>query len=215
MPQRLTSQQEVRSSDSVLQSCLGGPSCSGYARKQYLTLNANSMTHLVETTKKALEHDREHALESMHCVRYDGRCLPSRIVTLMMCPAPCRFCRMSRMMSSNSAAGQTAEAEPAASTSGKADVSSNGTGRDTSVLTFQEAIARLQSYWASLGCAVCQPSNSEVCSYLSLHNGPAAACKASFLLPLLLGACSSMTPHMPDRGKSLSLRHTSQCRILS
>ena len=152
----------------------------------------------------------------MRCVRYDGSCVPSCIVTLMMCPAPCRFCRMSRMMSSSSVAGQTAEAEPAASTSGRAEASSNGTGRDASVLTFQEAIARLQSYWASLGCAVWQPCNSEVCSCLSLHTGPAAACKASFLLAVLAGPCSSMTLHMPNTGKSLSSEaKTSQCRMLT
>ncbi len=38
---------------------------------------------------------------------------------------------------------------------------SNGAAREA-VLTFQEAIARLQSYWASVGCAVWQPFNSEV-----------------------------------------------------
>ena len=74
---------------------------------------------------------------------------------------PCRFCRMSRMLSS-STAGHTAEAEAPTGVSGKPEVSSNGAGREAAALTFQEAIARLQSYWASVGCAVWQPFNSEV-----------------------------------------------------
>lgn len=30
-------------------------------------------------------------------------------------------------------------------------------------ITYQDAIARLQSYWASVGCAIGQPHNSQVC----------------------------------------------------
>lgn len=42
--------------------------------------------------------------------------------------------------------------------------SSNGAAKPTgaATLTFQEAVARLQEYWASVGCAVWQPFNSEV-----------------------------------------------------
>jgi hypothetical protein len=40
--------------------------------------------------------------------------------------------------------------------------SSSGNGASASVLTFQQAIQRLQEYWASVGCAVMQCSNTEV-----------------------------------------------------
>ena len=52
--------------------------------------------------------------------------------------------------------------DAAARTPSRSEVSGNGAARETAVLTFQEAIARLQSYWASVGCAVWQPFNSEV-----------------------------------------------------
>ena len=40
---------------------------------------------------------------------------------------------------------------------------SNGAAKSGALtaLTFQEAIARLQQYWASVGCAVTLPFNSE------------------------------------------------------
>ena len=42
--------------------------------------------------------------------------------------------------------------------------SANGTSGSTKTeaLTFQEAVARLQQYWAAQGCAVWVPHNSEV-----------------------------------------------------
>ena len=55
------------------------------------------------------------------------------------------------------------ETEHAARSPQNLGASGNGTSSDTQALTFQEAIARLQSYWASVGCAVWQPFNSEVC----------------------------------------------------
>ena len=33
--------------------------------------------------------------------------------------------------------------------------------RNLDAPTFQEAIIRLQNYWADLGCAICQPHNTE------------------------------------------------------
>ena len=42
-----------------------------------------------------------------------------------------------------------------------APASSNGAGAGASALTFQEAVARLQQYWAAQGCAVWVPHNSE------------------------------------------------------
>ncbi len=44
-----------------------------------------------------------------------------------------------------------------------APASANGTGGgQDAALTFQEAVARLQQYWAAQGCAVWVPHNSEV-----------------------------------------------------
>ncbi len=37
--------------------------------------------------------------------------------------------------------------------------------KHTPVLTFQDAIAKLQDYWASVGCAVWLPHNTEVCVF--------------------------------------------------
>lgn len=42
-----------------------------------------------------------------------------------------------------------------------ASASGTGGGQDAA-LTFQEAVARLQQYWAAQGCAVWVPHNSEV-----------------------------------------------------
>ena len=111
--------------------------------------------------------------QEMHCcIQVSGG--DCRRLTLL--EAPCRLCRMHSMVCSSAAAGQTAELDPAARTSGRPEVSSNGAGRETSALTFQEAIARLQSYWASVGCAVWQPFNSEV---QPLRNSPASHCSTT------------------------------------
>lgn len=91
---------------------------------------------------------------------------------------------MSRLLSS-STAGHTAEAEAPTGVSGKPEVSSNGAGRKAAVLTFQEAIARLQSYWASVGCAVWQPFNSEV----GLPSDNPRPWLASFQICAILKAC--------------------------
>ena len=69
---------------------------------------------------------------------------------------------MHRIITSSAAAGQTAEMETTARSASRPEASGNGAARETAILTFQEAIARLQSYWASVGCAVLQPFNSEV-----------------------------------------------------
>lgn len=112
----------------------------------------------------------EQALPQRHATRQKVR---SRDAPLHPCPAkagqcmtlynvPCRFCRTHRMVSSRVAAGQTAEVDSAARSTSRHEMSGNGAARETAALTFQEAIARLQSYWASVGCAVWQPFNSEV-----------------------------------------------------
>ncbi|KAJ0112595.1 hypothetical protein Patl1_00102 [Pistacia atlantica] len=50
----------------------------------------------------------------------------------------------------------------AVSTSAGPSTGSNSETQKASVLTFQQAIQRLQEYWASVGCAVMQCSNTEV-----------------------------------------------------
>ena len=76
----------------------------------------------------------------------------------------CSYCRLGRTMcsTSSSTAAPSTETESAARSPQSLGVSSNGANSHTHALTFQEAIARLQSYWASVGCAVWQPFNSEV-----------------------------------------------------
>ncbi len=37
--------------------------------------------------------------------------------------------------------------------------------------TFQDAIARLQTYWSQFGCAICQPHNTEVRTPAMLSGG--------------------------------------------
>ena len=63
---------------------------------------------------------------------------------------------------SSSTATPSTEADHAARIPESLGISGNGANSDAHALTFQEAIARLQSYWASVGCAVWQPFNSEV-----------------------------------------------------
>lgn len=69
------------------------------------------------------------------------------------------------------AAAPTTQAPPAAATvsgNGKGDaaaVPGNGTaagGLVKDAPTFQEAISKLQQYWASVGCAIWLPHNTEV-----------------------------------------------------
>ena len=61
-------------------------------------------------------------------------------------------------------------------------------------LTFQEAIARLQEYWSSLGCAIWQPHNTEVRSRSGrLHSTSCQTNKISQLLAMQVGA-GTMNP---------------------
>ena len=66
------------------------------------------------------------------------------------------------------AASVPAAEAPAASEQDRQMCSASGSSNGASprakaaALTFQEAVARLQEYWASVGCAVWQPFNSEV-----------------------------------------------------
>ncbi len=69
-----------------------------------------------------------------------------------------------------------AEVPPATTADAGAGPSSNGSAGSSeprqaaAPLTFQEAIARLQQYWASVGCTVTLPFNSEVtCGTTQLH----------------------------------------------
>ena len=44
--------------------------------------------------------------------------------------------------------------------------------RSADAPTFQDAIARLQSYWAQFGCAICQPHNTEVMTCIGRLSRP-------------------------------------------
>ena len=58
--------------------------------------------------------------------------------------------------------------------------------------TFQEAIARLQSYWASVGCAVWLPHNTEVRTQMACDLGPqASSCNQCARRQQQLGSTSS------------------------
>ena len=61
-------------------------------------------------------------------------------------------------------------------------------------LTFQEAIARLQEYWSSVGCAIWQPHNTEVRSRSGrVCSTSCQASKVSELLTMQVGA-GTMNP---------------------
>lgn len=68
-------------------------------------------------------------------------------------------CSSSRLIAAAAAAPAVTEA-PAVQQ--QANVSSNGKGSNSSAPTFQEAIKRLQDYWAAAGCVVWLPHNTEV-----------------------------------------------------
>lgn len=53
---------------------------------------------------------------------------------------------------------EAAQTPPAPS----AQVSAQTLQRNLDAPTFQEAVIRLQNYWAKFGCAICQPHNTEV-----------------------------------------------------
>lgn len=61
---------------------------------------------------------------------------------------------------SNAIAEPTVAADTASSTKTTPDAAPRG---GAVKLTFQDAIAKLQEYWASVGCAVWLPHNTEVC----------------------------------------------------
>jgi len=68
-------------------------------------------------------------------------------------------CRAAAGVTESAAAPPAAAPEPAAA---PAPASANGAGGGRgAALTFQEAVARLQQYWAAQGCAVWVPHNSE------------------------------------------------------
>ncbi|EIE22621.1 hypothetical protein COCSUDRAFT_53607 [Coccomyxa subellipsoidea C-169] len=86
----------------------------------------------------------------------------SRSVLLGECPhVPLRgICRAAASVPAAEAPAASEQDRQMSSASG----SSNGASprAKAAALTFQEAVARLQEYWASVGCAVWQPFNSEV-----------------------------------------------------
>ncbi|CAM0912319.1 unnamed protein product [Alopecurus aequalis] len=78
---------------------------------------------------------------------------PPPAPTRRSAPRPCRR----RLLSARAVARSDSDGAPALSSS-----SGNGKGASASALTFQQAIQSLQEYWASVGCAVMQCSNTEV-----------------------------------------------------
>ncbi|KAK9839286.1 hypothetical protein WJX81_005719 [Elliptochloris bilobata] len=73
-------------------------------------------------------------------------------------------CRAASGATQSAAAAPVTAHDPSPNPSVPASASSNGTGAraGAGALTFQEAVARLQQYWAAQGCAVWLPHNSEV-----------------------------------------------------
>ncbi|XP_047075185.1 glycine--tRNA ligase, chloroplastic/mitochondrial 2-like [Lolium rigidum] len=87
--------------------------------------------------------------------------IPSALTAHSPPPAPTgRSPRRRRLLSAPAVARSDSDGVPALSPSPSS--SGNGTAASASALTFQQAIQRLQEYWASVGCAVMQCSNTEV-----------------------------------------------------
>jgi glycyl-tRNA synthetase len=90
--------------------------------------------------------------------------IPSALTAHSPLPAPTRRSgrrpRRRRLLSAPAVARSDSDGVPALSPSPSS--SGNGTAASASALTFQQAIQRLQEYWASVGCAVMQCSNTEV-----------------------------------------------------
>uniref|UniRef100_A0ACD6A8E5 Uncharacterized protein n=1 Tax=Avena sativa TaxID=4498 RepID=A0ACD6A8E5_AVESA len=86
---------------------------------------------------------------------------PSALASPPPPPAPTRRSRPRRLLlSAPPAAHSGSDGAPTLSSSSSSP--GNGKGASSSALTFQQAIQRLQEYWASVGCAVMQCSNTEV-----------------------------------------------------
>ncbi|KAJ4727275.1 Glycine--tRNA ligase, chloroplastic/mitochondrial 2 [Melia azedarach] len=75
--------------------------------------------------------------------------------------SPSRFCK-SPPQSSRRIAGTSVRAISTSAIQEHASTEQNNEAQKASVPTFQQAIQRLQEYWASVGCAVMQCSNTEV-----------------------------------------------------
>lgn len=71
------------------------------------------------------------------------------------------LCASSRIVAAAAAAAAPVTEVPAAAQR-VATSSSNGNGSNSSAPSFQEAIKRLQDYWAAAGCVVWLPHNTEV-----------------------------------------------------
>ncbi|KAM3196922.1 hypothetical protein ACQJBY_072551 [Aegilops geniculata] len=85
--------------------------------------------------------------------------IPSALATTA--PPPTRRPRPRRLLVSAPAAHSGSDGAPSALSSTASSPSGNG-NKGAGALTFQQAIQRLQEYWASVGCAVMQCSNTEV-----------------------------------------------------
>lgn len=93
-----------------------------------------------------------------------GFALPSSVLPSQTLAASARrslLCTSSRIVAAAAATAAPAAADTAA-VQLQANSSTNGAGRNRSAPTFQEAIKRLQDYWAAAGCVVWLPHNTEV-----------------------------------------------------
>lgn len=72
------------------------------------------------------------------------------------------ICSSSHLVAAAAAAAAPAVTEAPAAHQQASTISNNGKGGNSSAPTFQEAIKRLQDYWAAAGCVVWLPHNTEV-----------------------------------------------------
>lgn len=91
------------------------------------------------------------SINSFTC--YNSSRLPAAVRRALICSS-------SRAVAAAAAASPVLEA--AAPQQQAASSSSNGNGSISTAPSFQEAIKRLQDYWASVGCIVWLPHNTEV-----------------------------------------------------
>ena len=101
------------------------------------------------------------------------------------------LCRAAAGAAQSTAGPAVAARDPSPSPPAPAPASSNGAGAGASALTFQEAVARLQQYWAAQGCAVWVPHNSE-----ARHMLPQSTQGSTSTAGRKIGVC--LVVHTPD-----------------
>ena len=131
-------------------------------------------------------HCRDHPKDSAnHCItrkHHTCRCaqLPLRSI-----------CRASSAAEAPVASDQQRHMSSASGTNGTAAPAR------AAALTFQEAVARLQEYWASVGCVVWQPFNSEVLiTTISAHTDPVYASMLCYVRELYYRQLADIRPFL-------------------